>query len=351
MWAFLPRHSATRVHKRNIVVIGGSAGAVYPITELLQSLPEGFAGAILVTLHFSPFGVEWLSGRLSKTVRLPIASPRGDGDSVDIRERQIIVARPDLHLIVQDGRAVSSRGPSENLWRPAIDVLFRSAAVAYGSRVIGVLMSGELDDGIAGLQAIKLCGGLVVVQSPQDAAHPAMPSTAAVNVAVDYSCSQRELPTLLMRLVEERAPAGTPIPEHLKKEASMALAPEDSVRWMQEQGPPVALSCPECGGPLWPSGLSGGQFRCLVGHSFQLHSLVQGADEAIDRTLWAAIRLFEQRIHISRMLGVQERERGRPRRAELYEERARESHEHARKLRELHGVRRTFADAVDDAAG
>ena len=121
------------------------------MTELLQSLPDKFPGVILATLHFSPLSPEWLSGHLSRTVRLPIRSPRSDG--FDIREGEIIVARPDHHLIVLDGRVVSSRGPSENLWRPAIDVLFRTAAVAYTGRVIGVLMSGELDDGVAGLQA------------------------------------------------------------------------------------------------------------------------------------------------------------------------------------------------------
>ncbi|MGH8176021.1 MAG: chemotaxis protein CheB [Steroidobacter sp.] len=270
------------MHKRNIIVIGGSAGAVQPVTELLRALPEGFPAALFVALHFSPLSDEWLSSHLRKTVRLPVRSPRGD---LEIRDGQIIVARPDHHLIVQQGKVLSSCGPRENMWRPAIDVLFRTAAVTYGSRVIGVLMSGELDDGTAGLQAIKQCGGLAVVQSPEDAIHPAMPRTATANVDVDHTASLSELPDLLFRLVEQAAPAGIPIPEYLKKEASMALAAEDSGAWMQQQGPPSPLSCPECSGPLWQSGPHGAQFRCMVGHAFHMNALMQGADEEIDRTL------------------------------------------------------------------
>jgi two-component system chemotaxis response regulator CheB len=322
--------------KRNIVVIGGSAGAVHPLTDLLQAMPESTPAAFMAALHFSALSAEWLSFYLSRRVKLEVRSPLRDAE---VQEGVIVLARPDHHLVVLDGRALATRGPRENLWRPAIDVLFRSAAVAYGSRVVGVLLSGELDDGTAGLQAIKICGGVAIVQQPQDASSPSMPSTAQANVAVDHSVALKELPTLLLRLIAEEAPPQAEIPERLKREARLAMAPEDSVAYASERGPPAPLSCPECSGPLWTSDEGGGQFRCLVGHAFHLRSLMQGSNEEIDRTLWAAIRLFEQRVNISHMLAEQERAQGRTARAKLYDVRARESHEHAANLRQLHTVR------------
>jgi two-component system, chemotaxis family, protein-glutamate methylesterase/glutaminase len=323
------------VTNRDIVVIGGSAGAVRPLGELLAALPPDFPAAISVVLHLSPLTGEWLSGHLQKFTPLPVHSP---GTSLEIKPGRVLVARPDHHLILQRERAIVSRGPRENMWRPAIDVLFRSAAVAHDSKVIGVLMSGELDDGTAGLQAIKACGGVVVVQDPQDAANFAMPATALTNVAIDHTVSLRDLPSLLSRLVEEDASPRPVVPEQMKREALMALAPQESVALMQEHGAPSPLSCPDCGGPLWSVGEDNARYRCLIGHAFHLNSLVQGADEAIERTLWAAIRLFEQRVNLSRMLGEQERRQGRAARAGIYEGRAQEAHEHAQRLRDLHAA-------------
>jgi two-component system chemotaxis response regulator CheB len=338
--------------KRNVIVIGGSAGAVQPLTELLASIPEGAPVSLFATLHFSSLSAEWLSSHLRRSVKLEVRSPRRN---IAVREGRVVLARPDHHLVVQKGRAIATRGPRENLWRPAIDVLFRSAAIAYGSRVIGVLLSGELDDGTAGLQAIKTCGGIAIVQRPQDAMSPAMPRTAQANVEIDYSTPLAELPALLLRLIGEEAPPQPQIPAQLKHEARMALAPEDSVALAARRGPPSSFSCPECGGPLWKSAEGGAEFRCLVGHAFHLHSLVRGADEELDRTLWAAIRLFEQRVNISRMLAEQERSlgQGHEARAELYDARARESREHAGNLRQLHMVRGALGPAAehDDSDG
>jgi two-component system chemotaxis response regulator CheB len=317
--------------KRNIVVIGGSAGAVQPLTELLGTLPGDAPAALFAALHFSALSSEWLSAHLRRHIRLPVRSPRRE---MRIREGRILLARPDHHLVIEHGRALASRGPRENLWRPAIDVLFRSAAVAYGSRVVGILLSGELDDGTAGLQAIKKCGGLAIVQA--DASSPSMPRTAQANVEIDHSASPEALPGLLLRAIAENAPPQPAIPDELKHEARLALAPEESVALAAHKGPHSALSCPECGGPLWKSEEGDPMFRCLVGHGFHLNSLLRGHDEEIEQTLWAAIRLFEQRVNISRMLANQERQQGRPQRAQLYDTRAHESQEHAANLRELH---------------
>lgn len=331
--------------KRNIVVIGGSAGAMQPLTQLLGALPADTRASLFAALHFSSLSSEWLSGHLRKSIKLPVRSPRGD---VEVQQGQVIVARPDHHLVVLPGRALASRGPRENSWRPSIDVLFRTAAVAYSSRVIGVLLSGELDDGTAGLQAIKACGGLAIVQAPTDAVSPAMPRTATANVAVDHSASIEELPRLLLRLIDEDAPPPPDIPQYLRHEAAMALSSHETSRLMRARGAPSVLTCPECGGPLWKSEQGGAQLRCLVGHAYHLHSLLDGADGEIDRTLWAAIRLFEQRVNIARMLSEQERSEGRKQRAALYDTRAQESQQHANTLRELHRLRLSMADEAEE---
>jgi two-component system, chemotaxis family, protein-glutamate methylesterase/glutaminase len=318
---------------RDIIVIGGSAGAAGAATELLRNLPGELPATVFVALHLSPLSREWLSARLRRATSLRVECP---AEEQSTERGHIYLARPDHHLIIKEGRALAVRGPRENLWRPAIDVSLRTAAVAYGTRVIGVLMSGELDDGTAGLKAIKDCGGLAIVQEPSDAEYPTMPSVALSNVAIDHRATLKELPALLTRLVAEPAPAPIAIPDEIRMEASVAEAPEGSAEISQSFGPPTELSCPECNGPLWAHGPDGSRMRCLVGHSFSMNSLLAGLESGIDQTLWAAIRMFEQRVNITRMMAEQERAQGRAARATLYESRANESFQHAQRLRELH---------------
>lgn len=336
------QHQARRAtHKipvttRNIVVIGGSAGATESVLALLGGLPPGVPATLFIVLHLSPGSAEWLSARFRQVSKLPIESPEGDQA---IEDGHVYVGRPDRHLIVKQGKVIASRGPRENLWRPAIDVLFRTAAVAYGPRVIGVLLSGELDDGTAGLQAIKMCGGVAVVQDPDDTVYCAMPQTALSNLDVDHRVRLAEMPALLARLVAASSGPPVAIPEALRKEALMADEKTDTAALYDQQKPPTDLSCPECSGPLW--GVGPDRFRCLVGHAYHLDSLMEGANQEIDRTLWAAIRLFEQRANISHMLGERERTQGREGRAQLQDARSEESRRHAQKLRELHAQRQT----------
>lgn len=331
--------------RRNVVVIGGSAGAITAVAGLLRELPADFSGSALVALHLATTSsADWLQSIFAKKCRLPVETPAGEQP---LEPGRVYVARPDHHLVVKSGRVLPNRGPRENLWRPAIDVLFRSAAVAYDSRVIGVLMSGELDDGTSGLQAIRTCGGVTVVQNPDDAPHPAMLQTAIANVQVDHCANLRELPALLVRLVNEPAASAVTVPEQLRKEVRMIEVPQEAADLMLERGAPVPLTCPECSGPLWRGGADGAHFRCLVGHAFHLKTLADGSDDDLDRTLWAAIRMFEQRVNISRMLAEQEHGRGRQKRAQLYESRAGESQRHAQALRELHQRRRLVLDDSD----
>jgi two-component system, chemotaxis family, protein-glutamate methylesterase/glutaminase len=333
--------------KRNIVMIGGSAGAVPVIYGLLEQLPADADLTLCITVHLPPTSSEWLIGRLAAAaIGWKVLSPRTEES---LRPAHIYVARPDHHLVVVPHGVLSTRGPRENQWRPAIDVLFRSAAIAYGSRVLGILLSGELDDGTMGLTAIHRCGGVTIVQDPDDAPHPGMPGTALANVDVDHSVTAVELAPLILRLAATDAPAMAEIPDDLKIDAAFALGQRPS--WPgQHANTATELTCPDCSGPLWQRDGKGTEFRCLVGHAYRLQSLLQASGGQLDQTLWAAIRLFEQRANLTRRMAEQERAQGQARRFQHYLERAAEAEEHATTLRRLQAGYRHDLPDVDDAA-
>jgi two-component system, chemotaxis family, protein-glutamate methylesterase/glutaminase len=229
-----------------------------------------------------------------------------------------------------------SHGPRENYWRPAIDVLFRTAAVAYGPRVIGVLLSGALDDGTAGLHAIRRCGGRAYVQAAQEAAYPDMPEFARSSVEGVRSLPVREIAAELVRLAQEPPAIAPEIPEDLRIEARVAedLSPRIA-QAVYENGEPSSVTCPECSGPLAEPNDGLIRFRCMVGHAFGALSLLNRTRHEIEASLWSAIRLLQQRATLDRACARRENERGRPHGAERYDDRASESEGHANLLREL----------------
>src|SRR5262249_11318339 len=167
----------------DIVVIGGSAGAIEAMKQICEGLPADFPAAVFLVIHISPTSRSVMPDLLSRAGHMPARHPK-DGEA--IKRGTIYVAPPDMHLLVQPGHVIFRHGPHENRTRPAIDPLFRSAAVAYRSRVVGVVLSGLLDDGSAGLIAIKSCGGLAIIQEPDDAMWPEMPRNALAHDHVDY---------------------------------------------------------------------------------------------------------------------------------------------------------------------
>lgn len=329
---------------RNIVVVGGSAGALTTLTGLLDQLPDTLPAAIFVVLHRHPTGDSWLREVLARHTRWPVKAPTEE----PVAQQRIYVAQPDLHLILKDDVVVSSRGPRENQWRPAIDVLFRSAAVAYTSRVVGVLLSGELDDGTAGLAAIKHCGGITIAQDPATTTYSTMPEVAAANVRIDHFAAPGDLGPLLERVVASEAPVVSEPPESMRAEVRISEGTHRLTTQQITNEPASTFSCPECGGPLWTRGQEATNFRCLIGHAFGMESLVASSDASLDRTLWAAIRQFEQRANIARLMAQQSRDRQHKLRASMHDSRAEESEEHAQRLRELQARYRYLSAANDD---
>ena len=314
----------------DIVVIGGSAGSTQAFVTVLSALPKSLPAALFIAYHIPPASEGILHAMLAESVRMKVKLA---DDGEPILKGVVYVARPDLHLLVERDRVRVARGPRENRWRPAIDPLFRSAAVAYGTRVIGIVLTGMLDDGTAGLAAIKRCGGLVVAQDPLDAAYPEMPQSAAVNVELDHRVAARDMGRLIERLVVEPAGPSPAVPREIAEEARTAA------RGVPVASPEVVYTCPDCGGPLQRAGQDSREgverYRCIVGHAWSAESLLSNTNETLEVSIWAAIRLFRQRAHLLASRAERERENGRARAAGHYDEQTRESLEHARQLQEL----------------
>jgi two-component system chemotaxis response regulator CheB len=297
----MPEHE-TAPQGHEVVVVGASAGGVSALRVLTRSLQPGFPAALLVAQHL---------GEGSHLVRvlqyesvLPLDWAR-DGEA--IAPGRIYLAPWDVHLLVHDSHLMLRRGPRENLSRPAIDPLFRSAACSLGSRLIGVVLSGLLSDGSAGLRAIKRCGGIAVVQDPRTAQAPDMPRNALKATPVDHCIGIDDMAACLAQLV--RTPAGPmpDVPYDIRLEASIAGQELASMEHQNALGQPSTFSCPECGGVLWemsdPCAL---RFRCHVGHAYQADALLHADSERADEVLWSLLRQHRERAALTRRMAERE---------------------------------------------
>jgi two-component system, chemotaxis family, protein-glutamate methylesterase/glutaminase len=278
-----------QVH-RDIVVVGASAGGVEALTRLIPMLPPEFPAAVFIVLHLSATGTSVLPDILGRRGRLPASVPE-EGERIE--RGHIFVAPPNRHMLIAGSSVVLSAGPRENGHRPAIDPLFRSAARSYGPRVIAIVLSGTLDDGAAGARFVKDRGGIVLVQSEEDALYPAMPQHAGAATEVDASLTVPEMGRRLAELVEEPIDPDWEQDVEGRGDAERQSAADDAAA---RAGDPAELSCPECGGPLWERGEGNlVHFACRVGHVYSTESLISGQREGLERALWTAVRgLYEQ---------------------------------------------------------
>lgn len=280
-----------------IVVIGASAGGVEAIRDLVTGLPAGFGAAVFVVLHIGAHKSElpWL---LNQQGPLRAYHPR-NGDP--IRGGQIYIAPPDHHLLVERGHVRLTRGPRENWARPAVDPLFRSAAQSYGPGVIGVILTGGLNDGTAGLLEVKQHGGTAVVQDPDDAASPSMPRSALRHVAVDHCLPLRDIPALLAVLVGKQG--HSPFFEDVQ---AVPEARKDSMTAEYKLDDPVAVTCPDCGGALRRTQLGSlTQFGCHIGHVYTADIMVAAQFAALEWSLGAAMRSLSERGELCRQMAVE----------------------------------------------
>ncbi|SER11129.1 two-component system, chemotaxis family, response regulator CheB [Faunimonas pinastri] len=321
---------ATEAHK-DIVVIGGSLGSGPVLKQLVADLPKDLPASIFIATHVPTHGADFLSDVLSSRSALPLTRAV-DGQAIE--RGHIYLAVPDRHLLLIDGTIRLGEGPRENMTRPAVDPLFRSAALSYGPRAIGVVLTGMLNDGASGLHAIKSCGGTAVVQHPLDAQADQMPLAALQATEVDHVAPASRLPNLIAELVGSRAgPALTPPPE-LELEIRIAAGARLGSAALREIATPSALSCPDCHGVL--SEVDGAhplRFRCQIGHSYTAEVLASRAEE-VNEAVRIAMRVMEERVTLVERMAADARQTGRTAVAELYESRAEEYRGYANTLRE-----------------
>jgi two-component system chemotaxis response regulator CheB len=326
------------VSDMRIVVIGASAGGVEALTTLVERLPVDFAAPILIVLHVAPGSPALLPQILNRRSKL-LAVRADDGDL--LQPGTMYIAPPDLHLLVdEDGRIRLSRGPRENRHRPAIDPLFRSAAVLFGANAIGVVLTGNLDDGTAGLIAIKRRGGITVVQDPEEAAYPAMPRSAIQNCAIDHIAGIERIAELLPKLVgssapERVSPAASAEPQMLL-EVKMAGMESAALRSDERPGVPSPFSCPQCKGVLWEVTEDDfTRFRCRVGHAYSPESMAGAQMEALEDALWTAMKTLEESARLSSRLAERERTRGHEWMSARFEEREQQARDRADIIRKF----------------
>lgn len=309
-----------------IVAIGASAGGVEALGRLARGLPPDLHAAVFVTLHVPPSQPSMLPHILSRAGPLAAAHAR---DGEPIQHGRIYVAPPNQHLVVARGRVRLSQAPRADGFRPAINVLLRTAAWAYGASVVGVLLSGALHDGTAGLAMVKARGGIAVLQDPSETLYPQMPSTAMKHVDVDYVLPVAEIPPLLARLARTPVTAG-PRDERGTPAALPASSAEEATVETVANGMATGFVCPECGGSLWEAfhrGLI--HYHCHIGHVFSVDGLLAGQADTVERALGAAARALQERAALSLRVARRVRETGDDATARRLETRARTLEERA----------------------
>ena len=282
---------------KDIIVVGASAGGVDALQRLCGALPADFPASVFVAQHLSPSARSVLPQLLDRVSPLRALSPV-DGQTIE--PGHIYVGGPDQHILIREDRILMRRGPFENRTRPAVNALFRSAAIHYGARTIGVVLTGLLDDGTDGLIAIKAAGGTSIVQDPADAEWPSMPRNALTRDHVDHAAPLVDIPALLVRLAREEARPTVPVPEEYLVEDRIA-AQEFAVMEpdLITPGKPSHISCPDCGGVLNQIAAEDEiRFRCQVGHAFSALGLAEAQSDELERALAVAVRTHRDRIRL-----------------------------------------------------
>ncbi|MFL6195333.1 MAG: chemotaxis protein CheB [Thermoanaerobaculia bacterium] len=317
---------------RDIIVLGSSAGGVQALRRVIGDLPKDLPAAVFVVQHIAPFGKSAMPAILSRCSAMEARHPK---DGEPIRHGTIYVAPPDYHLLIEDGAVRLSRAPTENGHRPAVDVLFRSAADRYGPRVIGVVLTGNLDDGTAGLAAVKRKGGLALVQDPDEADYSGMPTSAMENVDVDHVLRLERIGPMLDRLCREAVdpPADPPAGDQGSPDRKEKLERGED---REAGGSPSEFTCPECGGALWESHENAlVHFRCRTGHAYAPESLLAKQEESLEASMWAAVRALEENAAFARRMERWMTKRESTAGQTRYSQRAREAESHAEALRKL----------------
>jgi len=327
------------VAHRDIVVIGASAGGLQALQQILSAMPRDVGAALLAVLHTADHSGSMLPQILQRRSNMLVSHPC---DRDPIQRGQVYIAPPGFHMIVEEGFLRVLQGPRENLHRPAIDPLFRSAGAAYGRRVIGVILTGMLGDGTAGLMVVSARGGEAIVQDPENASFPSMPRSALDQVPNAHVLPLDQIAALLLQLIGEELPSETE-PSSLEqtfvgaaKETRIAELNMDEVSSEDRLGHPSPFACPDCGGVLWEIEQSGFlRFRCRVGHAFTPQDLGLQQRQAVETALWEALRALEESASLYRRMAGRAKSSQHELPARLYLERASNTESNSKILRDF----------------
>ena len=321
-----------------VVVVGASAGGLSALSEFVGQFEPEIDAAIFIVMHLSQTSIsDFLMQKLQPLTKLPCEIAT---EGASIKKSHVYIASADLHLLVKKGTIILGRGPQENRWRPSIDVLFRSAAAAYSTRVIGVILTGLLDDGTTGMLAIKRSGGTCIVQDPNEAEYADMPLSVLNNMEVDYCIGLASMGEVIFSITQT-TPEEKPAPKDVIVESEIAervVVDYDNVKVLGEKS---IYACPDCGGGLWSINKGGdGQgkadrYRCHIGHSYSEGDLVIKQGEIFESTLWTALRIMEERRNLLKKMEDDNANRGFQTAAKTYHQKVDDIQVHVDKLKEV----------------
>ncbi len=282
--------------KPYIITIGTSYGGVQALSRLVSFLPDDFPAAIFIVQHNSPSFKSHLAEILAREGPLPVLVPE-EGEK--IKAGTIYVAVPNRHMVIKEDYITIPFGPHENRVRPSIDVLFRSAAAHHTSRVIAVLLTGYLDDGVSGLFVVKRCGGTTIVQDPLEAEAPDLPENAIRHGGIDQVLTLQDIAAKLIEIIHLPPRPSVPVPEDIVADIRVSEHTVPGMQRMEKIGAITPFTCPECGGTMWKAKDDPtGRLICHTGHSFTTNSFLAGQAELIENSMWAAVRFLDERIKV-----------------------------------------------------
>jgi two-component system chemotaxis response regulator CheB len=317
-----------------IVVIGASAGGLQAITDLVSKLPKHPSMAMFVVLHVSKQSMgSVIAHHLQKNASMTCHIPE---DQELIKPGHLYIAPPDHHMMIKGDKIRIHNGPHENRWRPSIDVLFRSAAVSYSSQVIGIILTGLLDDGTSGMGAIKRSGGICIVQEPNEAEFSDMPTNVLNNVDVDYRVPIADMPYIIQDLYSKQPGPAVEVPREIQIEADITERMSVSMGDLKDIASHTIFNCPDCGGGLWKIKEDKvHRYRCHTGHVYTEQVLMQVQSEELEETLWVSIRMLEERRNLLLTVSEHEKEAGQMNLAADKKERSEQLKTHIERLKNL----------------
>jgi len=316
---------------RDLLAIGASAGGFEALRFLVGKFPRDLPASVLIVLHLPSQYRSELDAILTESGPLPAAFA---AEGEPLKRSRIYIAQPGSHLLTDGNQLHLGFGPRENNSRPAIDPMLRSVGLCCGPHAVGVILTGTLGDGAAGLVALKRCGGITVVQDPDDATYPEMPIAALSRAKPDHVTPLAAMPTLLTTLVAQPAGPAVPVPDMVQYEVEVARSGRTNMSNMDRMGRRSVLACPDCHGVMWEIDEDElVRYRCHVGHAYTAELMSLALDENLTRALGSALRALDERIALAERMSKQARDSGRGHLAKSWADKIREFEREADTIR------------------